>query len=102
LEQAGFQRTNASHYFGPFYSVGTSLFGLRVYSGATEVWKAKMELVEKTGNLPESTFDQIGERFDQIIIIKKHTIELGGIEYQLIDTTQENQSFVKSVVSSLR
>ncbi|MGW8122231.1 hypothetical protein ACV07N_06180 [Roseivirga echinicomitans] len=50
---------NATHYFGPVYNVGTFPFGLRIYNSANQVWIAQMELMDKIGNVSQTTFDNI-------------------------------------------
>ena len=94
--------TNATHYFGPIYSTGQSILGLRIYSGANKVWKAEMELVDKQGNLNESTFEDFGEKFSQLIIFRDSSVELGNFEYQQLDPTSEDVDFANSVVNKLR
>lgn len=93
---------NATHYFGPVYNSGESLLGLRIYSDATDVWKVEMELVDKDGNLTESTFNDIGESFRDIIIFRDNSVELGDYIYERIETTQADKDFVVSVTKYLK
>lgn len=94
--------SNATHYVGPFYSTGNSLLGLRIYSGAKAVWKAEMELIAKSGNLQESTFEYIGDTFHQLIIFRENSIELGSKEYQRIKLTDRDEKFANSVIEPLK
>ena len=94
--------SNATHYIGPIYSTGKSLLGLRIYPGSNEVWKAEMELIEKSGNLQVSTFEDIGEKFNQLMIFRDNSIELGNIEYKSINVTSIDEIFAKSIIDPLR
>lgn len=94
--------SNATHYFGPLYSTGSSLLGLKIYSGANSVWKAEMELIGKSGNLEESTFENINEKFDQLIIFRDNSIELGSNEYQRIKLTDRDKNFATSIIEPLK
>lgn len=94
--------SNATHYVGPIYSTGKSLFGLKIYPGANKVWKAEMELIEKSGNLQETTFEDIGEKFNQLIIFRDNSIELGDFEYERMNITNQDDIFVKSVVDKIK
>ena len=94
--------TNATHYVGPIYSTGQSILGLRIYSGANEVWKAKMELIDKQGNLKESTFEEVGEKFSQLMVFRDASVELGDFEYDQRAPTSQDENFVNSVLNELR
>ena len=93
---------DATHYFGPLYNSGDNLLGLRIYSDATDVWKIEMELVAKDGNLSESTFDEIGESFRDIIIFRDNSIELGDYVYDQIEVIQADKDFVDSITKDLK
>jgi hypothetical protein len=94
--------SNATHYIGPIYSTGKSLLGLRIYPSSNEVWKAEMELIGKSGNLQVSTFEDIGEKFNQLMIFRDNSIELGNLEYESIDITSLDEIFAKSIIDPLR
>lgn len=82
---------NATHYFGPVYNSGESPFGLRIYSDAIDVWKVEMKLLDKDGNLAESTFNEIGESFRDTMIFRDNSIELGDYTHDRIETTQADK-----------
>ncbi len=91
--------TDATHYFGPFYNKGENLLGIRTFSDANEVWKLEMEISDKRGNLFETTFDEIGERFRNTLVIRDNSIEVGDYEYQKIVPTEEDLELIDKVKS---
>jgi hypothetical protein len=70
--------TDAVHYFGPFYNVGETPLGIRVYPKAKEVWNADAELKDKEGNLSESTFPEIGKEYQMQIILYEKELSING------------------------
>src|SRR5680860_1003277 len=74
--------TDATHYFGPFYNKGESLLGIRTFSNANEVWNLEMEILDKEGNLIETTFNEIGDTYRNTLVIRDNSIEFGNYEYK--------------------
>ena len=89
--------SDATHYFGPFYNKGENLLGIRTFSDANEVWKLEMEIVEKDGNLMETTFDDIGDTYRNTLVMRDNSIELGNYEYEKIIPSQEDLELVNRV-----
>jgi hypothetical protein len=92
---------NATHYFGSLYNRGETLLGIRMYSGATDVWKVEMELVEKKSNLDESTFEDIGKKFRNLIVFRDNSVQIGEDIYEKINTTPTDEDFIINTTSGL-
>jgi hypothetical protein len=86
---------NATHYFGPLYNTGTFPFGLRTYSDAMGVWKAEMELIDRIGNVSQTTFDDVGKKYEVNIIFYRDHIEIGDESFQKIDFDPNNIKIVR-------
>jgi hypothetical protein len=91
--------TDATHYFGPFYNKGENLLGIRTFADANEVWKLEMEITDKKGNLSETTFDDIGDRHRNTLVIKDNSIEFGNYEYEKLIPTEEDLELINKVKS---
>jgi hypothetical protein len=92
----------AIHYFGSLYNSGVSPFGVRIYSNATEVWKVKMELLAKNGNLDKSSFDEIGNSYKDLIIFRDNSVKIGELDFDKTNKTIEDEVFIKSVIKTLK
>jgi hypothetical protein len=90
---------NAVHYFGSIYNSGETLLGLRIYSNAIDVWKSKMELINKKGNLEYTTFHEIGETYKEMIIFKDNSVEIGKYKYNKVNLSQEDEQFINEVIN---
>lgn len=90
-----------THYFGPVYNIGESLFGVRVYSDIIAIWNVEMKLIKKEGNLPQSTFDPVGETYytsyNKLILIRENEIEIGDDKYMKMDLSEDDQIFLKAI-----
>ena len=91
--------TDATHYFGPFYNKGENLLGIRTFPDANEVWKLEMKITDKKGNLLETNFDDIGDSYRNILVIKDNSIEFGDYEYEKLIPTEEDLEFINKVKS---
>ena len=77
-----FYSEGATHYFGPFYNTGTFFpFGLRIYSNAESVWKLKLDLRNKFGNVYGSTFPEIGSELQTTLILYDSSMKFHGEIY---------------------
>lgn len=93
--------SSATHYFGPLYFVGyTPFFGYRIYPGAENVWNAELELKDKIGNIPKTTFGKVGKKYSMVVIIYENSIKVDGDLYKKIimlesDIKELRQAFNK-------
>ena len=79
---------SAKNYIGPIYNVyrPSSLFGIRIYFNALNVWIINTSIVSKSGNTENTYFEDEGTTFeDMVFIVKSNSIKIGGIEYKLMD-----------------
>lgn len=90
--------SSATHYLGPLYSTGESLFSFRIYRGSTAVWKVEMELVSKQGNLAVSTFEDIGYIFQDLMIIRDGSMVIGSRSYNEISITPRDTEFIRNAM----
>ena len=89
---------NATHYFGSLDNLGDGLFSLRRYPEAEKVWNIELELIDKGGNLPESTFSEIGSRYRNSLIFQDESVILGSDYYEEIQVTEHEEMFIDLVV----
>jgi len=89
---------NVTHYFGPLYHRGESLLGFRIYPNAKDVWDVEMELMDKGGNLTNSTFKEIGTSFRDLLIFRDNSVEIGNYTYNKTNKTSQDDQFIKLAV----
>lgn len=92
---------SATHYFGPVYNVGPSPFGIRLYSDASEVWDAQLELLEKRGTISQSTFGNVGEKHQVPIAVYDNKLQMGTLQFHNIWMDEEDIHLVRSEFEAL-
>jgi len=77
-----------------------SPLGLRYDSKAASVWNLRLELTNKIyNNMDESSFDAIGEKFEDRLYVYENQIEIGAGKFKKIEMKPEEISNVFQFIS---
>jgi len=87
----------ATNYFGPIYNIGTLPFGLRIIEDAKNVFIAELELIDKMGNVSKTTFDDIGTKYESIIILNKESLKINDEFYKQIEFQKDELEKFKNI-----